>query len=269
MKTRIALLLVAAAATAATAQINVVNNNNPALFAAAIQGGASGITVNSISVNGHSNANGDMTTGFFNVTGPNAYGLVGGGIVMSTGDARDYSSGPNTSTNFETRYGASGTAGDNALLGPITGFTDHRDVTTIVVEFTPDVGVTTIGFDMVFGSEEFQEYVGSNFNDGFGIYVNGVNRASHLSLPININHPSMGILAETELDGVIINNGIAGFNFLAPVNPGLNTLIFVLGDTSDDRLDTTVYIQNFGIPSPGAVAALGLAGVFASRRRRA
>jgi hypothetical protein len=268
MKTRIALLLVAAAATAATAQINVVNNNNPALFAAAIQGGASGITVNALNLNGHA-AGGAMTTGFFNVTGPNAYGLVGGGIVMSTGNAADYGSGPNTVTNRTTNYGAAGTAGDNALLSPITGQANHNDVTTIEVLFTPDVGVTQIGFDMVFGSEEFAEFVGSQFNDGFGIYVNGVNRASHLALPININHPSMGVLAETELDGVIINNGIAGFNFVAPVNPGVNSLVFVLGDTSDFVLDTTVYIQNFGIPSPSAVAALGLAGVFASRRRRA
>ena len=269
MKTRIALLLVAAAATAAHAQINVVNNNNPALFAAALQGGASGITVNALNLNGHSLATGEMTTGFFNAVGPNAYGLVGGGIVMSTGNAADYGSGPNTVTNRTTSYGAAGTAGDNALLSPITGQANHFDVTTIEVLFTPDVGVTQIGFDMVFGSEEWSEFVGSQFNDGFGIYVNGVNRAVHLSQPININHPSMGNLLETELDGVIINNGIAGFNFVAPVNPGLNSLVFVLGDTSDSVLDTTVYIQNFGIPTPGAVAALGLAGVFASRRRRA
>jgi hypothetical protein len=269
MKTRIALLLVAAAATAANAQINVVNNNNPALFAAALQGGASGITVNAINLNGHSLASGEMTTGFFNAVGPNNYGLVGGGIVMSTGNAAQYGSGPNTVGNATTNYGAVGGAFENGLLSPITGFNDHRDVTTIEVLFTPDVGVSTIGFDMVFGSEEWAEFVGSQFNDGFGIYVNGVNRASHLGLPININHPSMGNIPETELDGVIINGNGAGFNFLAPVNPGLNSLIFVLGDTSDFVLDTTVYIQNFGIPTPGAVAALGLAGVFASRRRRA
>jgi hypothetical protein len=268
MKTRIALLLVAAAATAAHAQINVANNNNPALFAAAIQGGASGITVNSLSLSGQSSG-AAMSTGFFNVSGPNAYGLVGGGIVMSTGNAADYGSGPNTVTNKTTNFGSTATAGDNALLGGITGFTDHRDVTRIDVTFTPDPGVTTIGFDMVFGSEEFAEFVGTNFNDGFGIFVNGVNSAFHLGLPININHPSMGVLAETELDGVIINGGGAGFNFLAPVNPGLNTLTFIIADTSDNVLDTTVYIQNFGIPTPGAVAALGLAGVFASRRRRA
>ncbi|MFO0858317.1 MAG: choice-of-anchor L domain-containing protein [Phycisphaerales bacterium] len=267
MRRTLFLLGVLMAAGSAHAAITVTNNNSNAAFAAALSGGGSGITINTLNIQGQSSG-AAMSTGLFSVTGPNAYNLGGTGIVMSTGDAAAYSSGPNTSGSTSTNYGSFATPAQNALLQPITTFTDHRDVTQIDVTFTPDVGVTTLGFDMVFGSEEYAEYVGTIFNDGFGIYVNGVNYAQHLAQRISINNTAMGVLAETELDGVIVTNNGAVFQFLTPVNPGVNTLTFIIGDSSDHVLDTTVYIQNFGVPAPGAAITLGSVGLVAGLRRR-
>lgn len=267
-------------AAAAQAQIAVVNNNNPATIASVIAGGPSGITINSLNLAGQSSGT-SRSTGIFNVVGPNGYGLGGTGIVMSTGDAATYASGPNTSTARTLNYltggtgagsapGVAATSAQNTLLSSITGRPDHFDVTQIDINFTPDVGITTVGFDLVFGSEEWAEFVGSNFNDGFGIFLNGVNIANFSGQPISINNTAMSGLVETELDGVITTgSGIAVFQVFGNVNPGPNTLTFILGDAADGIYDTTVYIQNFGIPTPGALCLLGLGGLVSTRRRRA
>ena len=267
-------------AAAAQAQIAVVNNNNPATIASVIAGGPSGITINSLNLAGQSSGT-SRSTGIFNVVGPNGYGLGGTGIVMSTGNAATYASGPNTSTSRTLNYltggtgsasapGVAATSAQNTLLSSITGRPDHFDVTQIDINFTPDVGITTVGFDLVFGSEEWAEFVGSNFNDGFGIFLNGVNIANFSGQPISINNTAMSGLVETELDGVITTgSGIAVFQVFGNVNPGTNTLTFILGDAADGVYDTTVYIQNFGIPTPGALCLLGLGGLVSTRRRRA
>lgn len=267
-------------AAAAQAQIAVVNNNNPATIASVIAGGPSGITINSLNLAGQSSGT-SRSTGIFNVVGPNGYGLGGTGIVMSTGDAATYASGPNTSTARTLNYltggtgagsapGVAATSAQNTLLSSITGRPDHFDVTQIDINFTPDVGITTVGFDLVFGSEEWAEFVGSNFNDGFGIFLNGVNIANFSGQPISINNTAMSGLVETELDGVITTgSGIAVFQVFGNVNTGPNTLTFILGDAADGIYDTTVYIQNFGIPTPGALCLLGLGGLVSTRRRRA
>jgi len=267
-------------AAAAQAQIAVVNNNNPATIASVIAGGPSGITINSLNLAGQSSGT-SRSTGIFNVVGPNGYGLGGTGIVMSTGNAATYASGPNTSTSRTLNYltggtgsasapGVAATSAQNTLLSSITGRPDHFDVTQIDINFTPDVGITTVGFDLVFGSEEWAEFVGSNFNDGFGIFLNGVNIANFSGQPISINNTAMSGLVETELDGVITTgSGIAVFQVFGNVNPGPNTLTFILGDAADGVYDTTVYIQNFGIPTPGALCLLGLGGLVSTRRRRA
>jgi len=267
-------------AAAAQAQIAVVNNNNPATIASVIAGGPSGITINSLNLAGQSSGT-SRSTGIFNVVGPNGYGLGGTGIVMSTGNAATYASGPNTSTSRTLNYltggtgsasapGVAATSAQNTLLSSITGRPDHFDVTQIDINFTPDVGITTVGFDLVFGSEEWAEFVGTNFNDGFGIFLNGVNIANFSGQPISINNTAMSGLVETELDGVITTgSGIAVFQVFGNVNPGPNTLTFILGDAADGVYDTTVYIQNFGIPTPGALCLLGLGGLVSTRRRRA
>jgi hypothetical protein len=267
-------------AAAAQAQIAVVNNNNPATIASVIAGGPSGITINSLNLAGQSSGT-SRSTGIFNVVGPNGYGLGGTGIVMSTGNAATYASGSNTSTSRSLNYltggtgsasapGVAATSAQNTLLSSITGRPDHFDVTQIDINFTPDVGITTVGFDLVFGSEEWAEFVGSNFNDGFGIFLNGVNIANFSGQPISINNTAMSGLVETELDGVITTgSGIAVFQVFGNVNPGPNTLTFILGDAADGVYDTTVYIQNFGIPTPGALCLLGLGGLVSTRRRRA
>ncbi len=263
----------------AAGQINVVNNNSPVALSNALAPLGGGINITSMSVFGHSLGSGEMSTGIYNVAGPNNYGLVGGGIVLSSGNAAAYSSGPNTSSGFTTNYGNPGGGGagvpatpaQDAALSTISGFPTHYDVTEINISFTADPGVNTVGFNVIFGSDEYQEYQGSQFIDAFGVFLNGSNVAFYNSLPININHPNMMDVPETELDGILrSNNAVPYFQVIVPLNPNISThsLTFMLGDTSDGVLDTTVYLSSLAIPAPAAACPLAMGAMFAMRRRR-
>ncbi len=266
-------------ASVALGQINVVNTNNPATLSTALAPGGGGINITSMSVAGQSLGGGQMSTGLYTVTGPNAYGLFGSGMVISSGNAADFSSGPNTSSGWSTNYGNPGFGGpgvpatpaQDALLSTVSGFPTHYDVTEVTINFTADPGVTTVGFNVLFGSDEFQEYQGSQFIDAFGIFLNGSNIAFYNTQPININHPNMLNVPETELDGILrSNNAVPYFQVIVPLNPNITTynLTFLLGDASDGVLDTTVYINSLAVPAPTAAIPLALGGLLVTRRRR-
>ncbi len=193
---------------------------------------------------------------FTNASG--TYGIPAqGGIVLSTGNVTDYGDGPNNESGNSTDFGMQATAEQNDLLDDLTGQSQHFDPVELNITFTVDgTEPTTIAFFAVFGSEEFPEFVGDSFIDGFGMFVNGENIAGALPtgstpgvdplLPININHPDMTNIAGTELDGVLAPNGNPLLRFDAPVLPGENTFTLILADAADNILDTTIFLSSFG-----------------------
>lgn len=256
--------------------ISITGTSDPSALEAGLLGLVPGLTVTGFSVSNQTGAGGEVSTGVYtNASG--TYGIPRG-VVLSSGDVRDYADGPNTAPNFTFDYAAPATAAQEALLDPITGGGfNHFDTTQLNVTFDVDLTVTEVFFNVVFGSEEFPEFVGSSFIDGFGIYFNGTNIAFAGGLPININHPDFGPLPGTELDGILAPGGISRLRFDVPVTPGStsNTLVFILGDSSDGAFDTTVYVNGLGsqIPEPATalMVSLGLvllAGPQARRRRR-
>jgi PEP-CTERM motif len=226
---------------------SVTLNTNATQLATAVTSGNTGVTVTNATLQGQSNGSGVASTGTFT----NIYGL-GSGAVISTGNAAAYGSGPNTSTDTTTAYGVAATAAQNVLLNPLTnGNTSHFDVTELDLTFTVDPSVSNIFFNVAFGSEEFPEFVGSQFVDAFGLYLNGTNIAFVGGLPVNIDHPCFTALAGTELDGVLACNNNPINTFSGAVHSGTNTLTFIIADTSDAVLDTTAYIGALGITNPG------------------
>ncbi|MBK7937236.1 MAG: choice-of-anchor L domain-containing protein [Lewinellaceae bacterium] len=89
------------------------------------------------------------------------------GMIMATGDC-SVAVGPNGSDNASAGYGNSTSDGD---LSQLSGSGSLFDLANIEFDFTPTQ--TPLTFDYVFASEEYCEYVGSQFNDAFGFFISG------------------------------------------------------------------------------------------------
>lgn len=303
----------------ATAITITPNQNASALTTALLSGANTGIVVTGTTLSGHQDAVvlaglslGNLTSSGTYTNSSGTYG-IGSGVVISTGGVEGasfmgtsvipgYSDGLNSSANsgypFGTGFdisappdpndpppGTPATGAQELLLDPITGdvatqtFYDHFDVTELVINFDMQPGFDRLTFNIVFGSEEFPEFVGNLFVDGFGMFLNGINIAQVGGLPININHPGMsGSITGTELDGILAPGGNPVLTFSGLVNPTGNTLRFIVADTSDGILDTTVYFSALEgvpqVPLPGSLwllgsAAAGLVGRGWSKRRSA
>ena len=111
------------------------------------------------------------------------------GLVLCTGNV-NVLSGPNNSANINGGF-ALNTPDDADLNTILTG--NQFDLSKIEFDFVPTSDM--IQFDYVFGSEEYCEYVGSQYNDVFGFFISGpgINGSQNLALipgtsdPITIN----------------------------------------------------------------------------------
>ena len=128
-----------------------------------------GMVVQNVVLRAHIDPIGAVSSGIF-VNDAGTYGLADYGVVLSSGDVGDYENGANLSPGNTTSYGIAATTAQESLLDTITGgFWDHWDVTQLEITFDLLPGFDTISFMVVFGSEEYAEYVGSSFIDGFGL----------------------------------------------------------------------------------------------------
>jgi hypothetical protein len=252
------------------------------LVNALLGAGGTGILVTGVSLAGHAQDLGELETSsgtFSNASG--TYG-IGSGVVLSTGAVERYGDGGNAEDGASGLYFdpvtfqfAAATPAQEALLDPITtvgGDTfQHFDVTELVISFDMQPGQQQVRFNVVFGSEEYPEFVNDGYFDGFGMFLNGTNVAFVRSLPVNITHPDMTPLPGTELDGVLAPGGNPLLVFGGAVNQTGNTLRFIIGDREDSILDSTVYISGLRAPEPGStetlVAALCALGVLGRTRR--
>ncbi len=229
--------------------------------------------------------NGLQSGTFTNDTG--TYGLPINGIVFSTGNVSNYGDGLNTISpdsefdveaadagdfDFEDGSGAQATAAQQELLGPITGQELHFDVVQLSIDFDVADDVTSVSFFGAFGSEEFPTFVGSEFTDGFGLFIsNSVVTNQNVAgvqpsfggpnLPVNIDHPDFAAIEGTELNGLLAPNGNPVLQFDVPFQAGeTNTFDIILADASDNFFDTTVYLSSFvaetdGPSNPGTEVA--------------
>lgn len=109
---------------------------------------------------------GAASIGYF-TTGETAIDIEEG-IILSTGEAAD-AIGPNS--RYNTGSWVDGTAGDADLLQLMDDNYPLRDRVALEFDFTPTSEM--ISFEFVFASEEYCEYVNSDFNDVFGFFISG------------------------------------------------------------------------------------------------
>ena len=122
-----------------------------------------GISASNVVYTGANNSSGQFSGGT---------GIIGfeNGILLTSGSTANVI-GPNTSGSATT---SNGLAGNATLNGLVPGYTTH-DASILSFDFVPTGSF--VQFSYVFSSEEYNEWVGSSFNDVFGFFVNGVNYA--------------------------------------------------------------------------------------------
>ncbi|MCZ8250277.1 choice-of-anchor L domain-containing protein [Microcystis sp. LE19-195.1E] len=214
----------------------------------------SGVTVSSISFTGA-----NVAAGLF--SGGLAAGLgINGGIVLSSGNIA-LATGPNNSSSAGANNSQLGDTDLNSIVTPNT----TNDAAVLQFNFIPLS--STISFAFVFASEEYPEYVGSQFNDVFAFFVNGQNIAliPGTTTPVSINNvsPVTNSAFFISNTGGTFDNQFDGFTTvlsatadkLAPGIPA--TIKLAIADTTDFIFDSAVFIQagSFGNPTIVTVTA--------------
>ena len=221
----------------AHATVLVTPTNDANTLANAILG--SGITINNATYTGALQASGTFSGG-------NSAGIgIDNGIILTTGRAID-AAGPNNIGNTSTSNAP--TPGDpqlDTLSGGVT-----RDAAALSIDFTTNGG--NLYFNYVFGSEEYNEFVGSSFNDAFGFFLDGQNIAllPGTSTPVSINNVNNGNNSNYFINNPPNSPGLQydGFTQVLTAQAsglatGTHNIKLVIADTSDTSLDSGVFIQ--------------------------
>jgi hypothetical protein len=133
------------------------------------------------------------------------------GIFLTTGSGYNIP-GPN---NFATASANNGMPG-NAILNSITTGTTY-DASVLEFDFIPETD--TIRIKYVFGSEEYNEYVGSAYNDVFGLFITGPNPMGG-----QYSNKNIAIVPGTANTSVKINSVNNGYSLpgVVPTVPCMN-----------------------------------------------
>ncbi len=135
-----------------------------------------GFTVSNASYTGAPVAKGIFGNGF------GADFLIDTGVILSTGDIA-LAKGPNDESDAELRHAGPRDSDLDTLLG--SAVTEDA----AIIEFdVSSATATTLTFEYIFASEEYPEFVGSEYNDLVAIFVDdGVNNVNIATVP----HPTL------------------------------------------------------------------------------
>ena len=175
-------------------QINVSNVSTPQQLVQNVLAG-SGVNVSNITYTGS-----NISIGSFS-NGNNSNIGMDEGLVLSTGNVLDIL-GPNSLPNTQTNTLA---GSDPQLQNLVPGYSLF-DAAILEFDFVPMSD--TIRFEYVFASEEYEEWVGSSYNDVFGFFVSGANPSGGAYL-----HQNLAIVPGTSNTIVsvnTVNNGAFG-----------------------------------------------------------
>ena len=222
---------------------------------------------------------------------------IDNGIILSTGSVLN-ASGPNTATNFTTNFNNGASDADlaqiidNALI-PI------RDVAILEFDFTPTAD--QVQFKYVFASEEYCDFVNSDYNDIFGFFISGpgisgpftnnaenialvpgssdyvaINNINHLSNAnsyidnIPANHSQLGNCpgGYPNTDGVAL--GLCEYDGFTKVLRASANVIpcqtyhikLVIGDITDGQYDSAVFLEANSFEAGESVVVEGLSPSF-------
>ena len=173
---------------------------------------------------------------------------IGPGLLITSGAVPGFT---NTVGWFGRDNAMVGDADLDAVINPIFQTVSY-DATSLSFNFeVTDPSITGISFNIVFGTDEYPEWV-DQFVDIAAIIVNGVNVAFFGNNP---NAP-LSVISQNLAAGYFIDNGDGhlpieydGVSFVltvfAPVHMGANSIKIAIADTGDHIYDSGLFISNF------------------------
>lgn len=183
-------LAIVSLATFSFAQIAIIPSNNAANLAQSLAG--NGVTISNAVLSSGTNGAGSFTAN------PNTGLGIASGVVLSTGNVGNI---PQAASVFSSTGNGGPTDADLSTLSsnPID------DAARLTFSVTPLGNKLT--FRYVFASEEYPEYVCSNFNDVFGFFITGANPNGP-----NYNNLNLATIPNTNIPVGInsINPGVPG-----------------------------------------------------------
>ena len=210
----------------------------------------------SATLTGNPNCAGIFTGGKSAVPDTSAkYGIIGfpdSGIAISSGDpvSLHLQSSDRVSTSMNS-------PGDADLEAIVPGET--QDACALEFEFTCSTTPCDISFEYIWGSEEYNEFVRSAFNDAFAWFLNGVNVAivpGTVDTPVSIDTINNIVNTHLFIDNDISDNDPVPFPFMeadgftvpliaearahggTPDEPAVNKIKLVVADRTDDKFDS-------------------------------
>ena len=214
--------------------LNVTTSSDANALLGAMLGGGAAISVTSVSYSGAATASGTYTDGPLG---------IGDGALITSGAAQN-ALPPSDSGSTTQANGLPGHALCDAL---IPGYAS-QDASLLTIQFDLAAGFDGIQFNSVFGSEEYPEYVGTQFNDVYGVYLNGSQVAfDDNGNPITINGPffSGGSVVLAPANGTEYDGTTGILTTRAPLVGGSsnNILQIVICDGGDQSLDSGAFLS--------------------------
>jgi len=275
----LSIFLVVSIAFASSAMaIVVTGENSGANLVDEILG--TGITISNVTYIGDTNQ-----AGIF--TGGESSGLsIDEGIVLTSGDATLIDN-DNSSDAATANLGMSGDADLESILPPSSTTYDAN-----ILEFDFISAGGSVFFNYQFGSEEYNEYTNTGFNDVFGFFLDDTNIAllptgadTSEGTQVSVNTVNGGgpIFGTDPTNPDLYNNNdlndggpyytfeYDGFTDLFTASvinlaPGLHNIKLAIADTGDEILDSGVFIQagsfsDVPVPEPSLMGLLLVSGL--------
>ena len=236
--------------------------SNTSTLTGALLGANSGITINPSSI--VLDASAQTAVNFYD--GSLSPLGIGAGLLLTSGTTPGTTNTVGwfgTDNSFSSGFN-NGDADINAVVNTVFQ-TQSFDATSLTFDFTAtDPTATSISFDIVFGSDEYPEWVDA-FVDSAIVLVNGVNYALFNHDP---NHP-LSVVSSNLAAGYFQDNassvlpieydGVSHLlKIIAPINGGnvTNHIKIAIADTGDHIYDSGIFISNLSagnIPGSGVV----------------
>ena len=184
---------------------------------------------------------------------------AGGSAILLTSGHRGLASGPSTDT-------AASQSNNTATRGAI-------DVSILKLDILAPPGSECLAFNAVFASEEYPEYVGTQFNDGFLAELDTSDwsvSGSTITAPhnfafgpdaniisVNSTFFDAGNVVEAPANGMEYDGSTRLLRVQTPITPGPHALYLSVFDAGDGILDSGVMVDGLVIgnaPAGGCVA---------------